>query len=117
MDYLRKFEGGLYAKIENGGEGISQGQKQIIAFMRAVIRRPNLLILDEATANIDTVTEQLLDDILNKMPKVATKIIIAHRFNTIENADEIYFVNAGTILKAGSMDEAVDLLMKGKRNS
>jgi ATP-binding cassette subfamily B protein len=85
--------------------------------MRAVIRRPDLLILDEATANIDTVTEQLLEDILRKLPKSTTRIVIAHRLNTIENADEIYFVNAGTVTRAGSMQDAVDLLLQRKRQS
>lgn len=114
---LERFEGGLNAEIKASGEGLSLGQKQIIAFMRAVIRRPDLLILDEATANIDTVTEQLLEDILRKLPKSATRIVIAHRLNTIENADEIYFVNAGTVTKAGSMQDAVDLLLQRKRQS
>ena len=114
---LERFEGGLAAEIKSTGEGISLGQRQIIAFIRAVIRRPELLILDEATANIDTVTEQLLDDILHKLPDSTTRIIIAHRLNTIENADEIYFVNSGQVTKAGSMQDAVELLLRGKRES
>jgi len=114
---LERFDGGLSAEISSTGEGISLGQKQILAFIRAVIRRPDLLILDEATANIDTVTEQLLDEILRKLPKSTTRIIIAHRLNTIESADEIYFVNSGAITHAGSLDEAVTLLMDGKRES
>jgi len=114
---LERFDGGLHAEIKGTGEGISLGQKQIIAFIRAVIRRPNLLILDEATANIDTVTEQLLDDILRKLPDSTTRIIIAHRLNTIETADEIYFVNSGAVTKAGSMQDAVNLLLHGKRES
>jgi ATP-binding cassette, subfamily B, bacterial len=114
---LERFDGGLHAEIKGTGEGISLGQKQIIAFIRAVIRRPELLILDEATANIDTVTEQLLDDILRKLPESTTRIIIAHRLNTIETADEIYFVNSGAVTKAGSMQDAVNLLLHGKRES
>jgi len=114
---LERFDGGLHAQISSTGEGLSLGQKQIIAFIRAVIRRPDLLILDEATANIDTVTEQLLEDILRKLPKSATRIVIAHRLNTIESADEIYFVNSGTVTKAGSMQDAVNLLLHGKRES
>jgi len=114
---LDRFDGGLDGQIDVTGEGISLGQKQIIAFIRAVIRRPDLLILDEATANIDTVTEQLLDDILRKLPKTATQIVIAHRLNTIENADEIFFVNSGAVTKAGSMEEAVKLLLHQKRES
>ena len=114
---LSRFEGGLHAEIKPTGESLSLGQKQIIAFIRAVIRRPNLLILDEATANIDTVTEQLLDEILRKLPKTTTKIIIAHRMNTIESADEIFFINSGSITRAGSFKEAVSLLLQGKRES
>ena len=85
--------------------------------MRAALRNPELLILDEATANIDTITEQLLQNILNKLPKTTTKVIIAHRLNTIANADEIFFVNAGEITPAGSMEHAVDMLLHEKRAS
>jgi len=114
---LSRFDGGLEAKVATSGDALSLGQKQLIAFMRAVLRDPDLLILDEATANIDTVTEQLLEDILKKLPKQTTRVIIAHRLNTIENADEIFFVNAGEIVRAGSMEHAVDMLLHGKRNS
>ncbi len=114
---LERFDGGLTAKISSSGDGISLGQKQLIAFIRVVLRRPKLLILDEATANIDTVTEQLLDEILSKLPECTTRIIIAHRLNTIENADEIFFVNAGSVTKAGSLQDAVNLLLHGKRES
>jgi ATP-binding cassette subfamily B protein len=111
---LQRFDKGLDSKIDVSGDGISLGQKQLIAFMRAVLRKPDLLILDEATANIDTVTETLLEDILQKLPKTTTKVIIAHRLNTIANADVIYFVNTGKVTRAGSLNEAVDMLMKGK---
>ena len=114
---LTIFENGLQTKVSSGGDNISLGQKQLIAFMRAVLRNPELLILDEATANIDTMTEKLLEDILDKLPETTTRIIIAHRLNTIENADEIYFVNAGEITRAGSFNEAVNELLKGKRVS
>ncbi len=114
---LERFDGGLTAEIKSSGDGISLGQKQLIAFIRAVLRKPELLILDEATANIDTVTEQLLDSILKRLPESTTRIIIAHRLNTIENADEIYFINSGAVTKAGSMQDAVNLLLKGKRES
>ncbi len=114
---LTRFEGGLDAKVATSGDALSLGQKQLIAFMRAVLRNPELLILDEATANIDTVTEQLLEEILKKLPKETTRVIIAHRLNTIENADEIFFVNAGEITRAGSMEHAVEMLLHGKRQS
>ncbi len=114
---LARFDGGLDAKLKTEGDSISLGQKQIIAFIRAILRRPDLLILDEATANIDTVTEQQLEEILRKLPKKSTRIVIAHRLNTIENADEIYFINSGAVTKAGSLNDAVELLMSGKRES
>jgi len=107
----------LDTRVVSGGDDISLGQKQLIAFMRAVLRDPELLILDEATANIDTVTEQMLDNILRKLPATTTRVIIAHRLNTIENADEIFFVNSGEITRAGSLDQAVDMLLHGKRIS
>ncbi|HEX9511587.1 MAG TPA: ABC transporter ATP-binding protein [Puia sp.] len=114
---LTRFDAGLDTDLSAGGDGISLGQKQLIAFMRAVLRNPELLILDEATANIDTVTERMLEDILQKLPDTTTRVIIAHRLNTIENADEIFFVNSGTITRAGSLDQAVDMLLHGKRVS
>ena len=114
---LGRFEQGLATKVTASTDAISLGQKQLIAFMRAVLREPELLILDEATANIDTVTEQLLEEILETLPKETTRVIIAHRLNTIENADQIYFVNGGEITPAGTMEQAVEMLLKGKRGS
>ena len=110
---LARFDKGLDTEVQTIGDSISLGQRQLIAFMRAVLRKPELLILDEATANIDTVTEQLLNDILKKLPDSTTRVIIAHRLNTIENADEIFFVNTGNIIPAGSFEHAISLLMNG----
>lgn len=114
---MQRFDNGLDTRVDLTGDGISLGQKQLIAFMRAVLRRPDLLILDEATANIDTVTEKMLEEILDKLPSTTTKVIIAHRLNTIANADEIYFVNTGRVTRAGSLDEAIAMLMHGKMAS
>jgi len=114
---LARFEQGLATRVTAGGEGISLGQKQLIAFMRAVLREPEILILDEATANIDTVTEQLLEQILRELPPTTTKVVIAHRLNTIENADEIFFINNGELTRAGSMQDALDLLLHHHRAS
>lgn len=114
---LDMFDKGLDTELGSGGESISLGQKQLIAFMRAVLRNPALLILDEATANIDTITEQVLQEILNKLPASTTRVIIAHRLNTIQNADEIFFVNAGEVIRAGSFEHAVDMLLHDERKS
>lgn len=114
---LERFDQGLDTPVMSHGDTISLGQRQLIAFIRAILRKPELLILDEATANIDTVTEKLLEEILERLPKETTRVIIAHRLNTIESADEIFFINAGTITKAGSLKHAIKMLLEGKRES
>jgi ATP-binding cassette subfamily B protein len=114
---LLRFEKGLDTELKATSDSVSLGQKQLIAFIRAVLRKPKMLILDEATANIDTVTEKLLEEILEKLPEDTTRVIIAHRLNTIENADEIFFVNGGAITAAGSLDNALNMLLEGKRVS
>ena len=114
---LSRFAEGLETKVVSGGNSISLGQKQLIAFMRATLRSPELLILDEATANIDTVTEQLLEEILAKLPPQTTKVIIADRLNMIDKVDQIFFVNSGAIAPAGSMEHALEMLLHEKRAS
>ncbi|MGN6297309.1 MAG: ABC transporter ATP-binding protein [Ginsengibacter sp.] len=114
---VERFEKGLDTKIVSGGDSMSLGEKQLIAFIRAVLRKPEILILDEATANIDTITEKLLENILHKLPSETTKVIIAHRLNTIQNADEIFFVNSGQVTAAGNFENALHLLMEEKRES
>ena len=110
--FLARFgDSGLATPIKGGGDGLSLGQKQLVAFLRAVMRAPEILILDEATANIDTVTEQLLAEVLAKLPKSTTKVIIAHRLNTIQTADEIFFVGGGALTAAGSMERAMNMLL------
>jgi ATP-binding cassette subfamily B protein len=114
---LSRFSEGLETQVASSGNSISLGQKQLIAFMRATLRSPELLILDEATANIDTVTEQLLEEILARLPPQTTKVIIAHRLNTIDKVDQIFFVNSGGIALAGSMEHALEMLLHEKRAS
>lgn len=116
-ELLSVFDEGMDTEVKAGGEHMSLGQKQLIAFMRAFLRKPDLLILDEATANIDTITEQMLGRILEKLPSETTLVVIAHRLNTIENADEIFFVNSGEVVQAGSFNDAVEKLMSGRRLS
>lgn len=116
-EILKRFDQGLLTQVSGRGETISLGQSQLIAFVRAILRAPELLILDEATANIDTVTEKLLEKIIAKLPNETTKIVIAHRLNTIKDADEIFFVNAGEVVRAGSFKHAMSMLLGGKRQS
>ncbi len=116
--FLARFgEGGLATPIKGAGDGLSLGQKQLVAFLRAVMREPDILILDEATANIDTVTEQMLEAVLAKLPERTTRVVIAHRLNTIQNADEIFFVGGGALTAAGSMAHAMDMLLGHERTS
>lgn len=116
-NFIDKFEKGLDTEISGNAENISLGQKQIISFIRTILREPEVLILDEATANIDTVTEELLQDIINKLPKQTTKVIIAHRLNTIKKADQIYFVNSGKIDAAKDFASVESLILNQKRSS
>jgi ATP-binding cassette subfamily B protein len=116
-ELIQLFDAGLDTPVISGSDNISLGQKQLIAFMRAVLRNPDVLILDEATANIDTITEKLLAVILENLSKDTVLVVIAHRLNTIENADEIFFVNAGEVIRAGTMQHAMDMLLEGKRKS
>lgn len=114
---IEKFDEGLDTVVTPSTETISIGQKQLISFIRAIIRQPDILIMDEATANIDTVTEGLLQEIIDKLPTKTTKVIIAHRLNTIKKADEIYFVNGGNVQTAESFEKSLELINKSKRNS
>ncbi len=114
---IDRFENGLDTEIVPNTEMISLGQKQLISFIRAIIRKPKLLVMDEATANIDTITEGLLQKIIDKLPTETTKVIIAHRLNTIKNADEIYFVNDGKLITAESLEKSLEMIEKSKRKS
>ncbi len=109
-ELLKRFPDGLKTNIDSGAENISIGQKQIISFVRTVLRAPKLLILDEATANIDTVTESSLQKLIESLPKDTTKIIIAHRLNTIKKADEILFVGGGEVKRVSGENEVLELL-------
>ncbi len=110
---LSTFEDGLSTSISNETESLSLGQKQLIAFSRVILRQPKILILDEATANIDTVTEQILTKIIDSLPLSTTKVVIAHRLNTIKYADQIFFINDGRIKAAQDFEDAVRLVEKG----
>lgn len=115
--FLSRFDRGLDTPILPGNHGLSLGQQQLVAFVRAVLRQPALLILDEATANIDTLTEQWLQAALDRLPAHTTRVLIAHRLNTIANADQIFFVNAGELLPAGNLEAALHLLQTRARQS
>jgi ATP-binding cassette subfamily B multidrug efflux pump len=91
------------------GVTLSSGQRQLIAFLRVYIRNPKVLILDEATASIDSATEQLLQSALEKLSKNRTTIVIAHRLSTIIKADKILLLSDGCVLEEGNHQELLDL--------
>ncbi|MBI4836033.1 MAG: ABC transporter ATP-binding protein [Candidatus Abawacabacteria bacterium] len=113
--FINRFSEGLDATIQT--ENISLGQRQLISFIRIILRKPELLILDEATANVDTVTEQLLNQLIEKLPSSTTKVIIAHRLNTIKAADTIMFINGGHVKEAMDFEHAIHLIDHAKRKS
>lgn len=117
MDALiKRFPEGLQTQIQTGAENLSIGQKQLVSFVRTILREPEFLILDEATANIDTVTESVLQELIDSLPAHTTKVIIAHRLNTIKKADEILFVGGGNVKRVADEAEVLELL-KGNSKS
>lgn len=108
--FIMRLPEGYQTMLEADGSGISQGQRQLLAIARAMLNDPTILILDEATSSIDTITEQKINDALKKLMKERTTFVIAHRLNTIRNADKIIVVENGRIVEQGSHD---DLLNQG----
>lgn len=100
---------GLHEPIKEKGSNLSQGERQLISFARAYIRNPRILILDEATSNIDTETEQIIQQPLEKLKYSRTTLIVAHRLSTIRNVDKIFALSNGKIIESGTHDE---LLLK-----
>jgi len=101
-DFINALPEGYQTKVQEGGINISHGQRQLISIARAILSNPEILILDEATANIDMVTEMLIQDALAKLLKQRTAIVIAHRLNTVRNADWVYVLDAGKIIEQGT---------------
>ena len=87
------------------GENMSQGQRQLLSFARTVLHHPSILILDEATANIDTETETIIQDSLEKMRSIGTMLVVAHRLSTIQHSDQIIVLQNGEIIERGTHQE------------
>ena len=103
--FIDKLPKGLDEEVRERGNNFSAGQRQLLSFARTIIHRPEVMILDEATANIDTETEILIQDSLEKMMNIGTMLIVAHRLSTIRNADKIIVINNGVIEEEGSHEE------------
>lgn len=104
-DFIKKLPDGYDTVLDPEGSGISQGQKQLLTITRALIADPKILILDEATSNIDTITEIKIQEALKRLMKGRTSFVIAHRLNTIQEADTIIMLENGEIIEKGSPEQ------------
>ncbi|MGJ3247843.1 MAG: ABC transporter ATP-binding protein [Elainellaceae cyanobacterium] len=103
--YIEQLPNGYDTELRQRGNNLSGGQKQLLAFARAAVRNPPILVLDEATANLDVGTEAIIQEALEGLLKERTAIIIAHRLSTIRNVDRIFVLKQGRLIEAGSHDE------------
>ena len=110
--FINRLRDGLDEEVRERGNNFSAGQRQLLSFARTIIHKPKIMILDEATANIDTETELLIQDSLSKMMKAGTMLMVAHRLSTVQHADNIIVMSHGEIVEQGSHNEL--LLKKGR---
>ena len=103
--FINKLETGLDEVVQERGNNFSAGQRQLLSFARTIIHKPAVMILDEATANIDTETELLIQDSLEKMKNIGTMLIVAHRLSTIQHSDNIILLSKGEIVEQGNHQE------------
>ena len=103
--FIKRLDKGLDEPVRERGNNFSAGQRQLLSFARTIIHKPSVMILDEATANIDTETEILIQDSLEKMKNIGTMLIVAHRLSTIQHADNIILLSHGQILEQGTHQE------------
>lgn len=103
--FINKLENGLDEEVRERGNNFSAGQRQLLSFARTILHKPSVMILDEATANIDTETEILIQDSLTRMMKIGTMLVVAHRLSTIQHADNIILLSHGKIMEQGTHNE------------
>ena len=103
--FINRLEAGLDEAVQERGNNFSAGQRQLLSFARTIIHKPAVMILDEATANIDTETELLIQDSLEKMKNIGTMLIVAHRLSTIQHSDNIILLSKGEIVEQGNHQE------------
>jgi ATP-binding cassette subfamily B protein len=103
--FINKLDNGLDEEVRERGNNFSAGQRQLLSFARTILHKPSVMILDEATANIDTETEILIQDSLTRMMKIGTMLVVAHRLSTIQHADNIILLSHGKIMEQGTHNE------------
>ena len=104
-DFIMRLPDGYDTVLQERGQNLSVGQRQLISFARAVLADPRILILDEATANVDTATEVVIQRALKKLLKGRTSFVVAHRLSTIRGADRVVVLDGGRIVEMGTHDE------------
>lgn len=107
-EHIMKLPGGYNFNVMERGSTLSQGQRQLISFARALLYNPSILILDEATSSVDSESEQLIQNAIDKMIQGRTSIVIAHRLSTIRKADDIIVMDKGNIIEQGNHDQLID---------
>jgi ATP-binding cassette subfamily B protein len=106
--FINKLKNGLDEEVRERGNNFSAGQRQLLSFARTIVHKPSVMILDEATANIDTETELLIQDSLEKMMNIGTMLMVAHRLSTIQHADNIIVLSHGEIIEQGNHFELLE---------
>ena len=107
--FIRKLPDGLDTHVGERGVKLSVGEKQRVSIARALLKNPPILLLDEATASVDTETERLIQEALERLMMNRTSFVIAHRLSTVRNADRIYVLSGGEIAEQGTHDELLEL--------
>lgn len=107
--FISNLKNGYNEKVSEKGSNFSAGQRQLISFARTLAYKPSLVLLDEATSNIDTETERLIQNSLEEIKNIGTLIIVAHRLSTIKNANHIFVINHGKIIEEGNHDELMNI--------
>jgi ATP-binding cassette subfamily B protein len=107
-EFIQKLPGGYQHEIHERGSSLSMGQRQLICFIRALVFDPKIIILDEATSNIDSETEALVTQALNHLMKGRTSIVIAHRLSTILHADTILVMHKGEVREQGNHKQLLE---------
>ena len=107
-DWIATLPDGLATKVEERGRNLSLGQRQLVALARVLLKGPEIVILDEATASVDPLTEALIQEGLDELLRDRTAIVIAHRLSTIKQADRIVVLRTGRILEEGSHEQLLD---------
>ena len=109
LEFINRLPGGFDYDVMERGATLSAGQAQLISFIRALVYNPQILVLDEATASVDTETEELIQNAINKLMEGRTSIVIAHRLSTIQNANRIIVLDQGEIKEMGTHQQLLKL--------